>query len=144
MRSIWRRPARITRTALRKDATFTYNATDNYSGVCTWTTGEGTKGEKTHDISHNTSTVVNSSVAYEARKNSQGAQGPITGFNLNGFSGIVTTSGQDAPVVDQPCMGNEGHDGVWSSVTPTGSTGGLFVNWGTSSYPLPNTVITVA
>ena len=95
-----------------------------YSAVCTFTTGEGTRGERIHNISHNRSTAVLSSIASEARKTGQ-----WTGYNLNGF-GAVTTSGDPVPVEGGACMGNEGHDGVWTSVTELGSTGtGLFVTY---------------
>ena len=95
-----------------------------YSAVCTFTTGEGTRGERIHNVTHNRSTAVLSSIASEARKTGQ-----WTGYNLNGF-GAVTTSGDPVPVEGAPCMGNEGHDGVWTSVTELGSTGtGLFVTY---------------
>jgi hypothetical protein len=117
---------------LQKNAsgvTFSYNATDSYEAVCTFTTGEGTKGEKTHNVDHKRSTVVASTIAYDPRVRNQ-----ITGFNLNGFG--VTTSTGAVPVVDGPCMGNEGHDGTWSSVTLVGSSGGLYVNYGGASVLL--------
>lgn len=124
--------------SLQKNAsgvTFTYDATDNYEGVCTFTTGEGTRGEKIHNVEHKQTASVNSSVAYDARTMKQ-----ITGFNLTGF-GSVSGSGQDVPVVGGPCMGNEGHDGVWTSVTLISSAGGLSVNFGGVSLPLPNTPV---
>jgi hypothetical protein len=111
--------------------TFSYNATDTYDAVCTFTTGEGTRGERTHNIDHTKSTVVNSTVASQLRKNNQL---DITGFNLTG-KGATTTQGT-VPVVGEACPGNLGTDGTWTSVTPTGSTGGLFVNYGGVSVPL--------
>ncbi len=107
--------------------TFTYNSTDTYEAVCTWVTGEGTRGEKTHNVTFNKSTVVTSTIAYGMRTNSQGK---VTGFNLNGL-GTVTTDGV-VPEVGGACLG-EGANGTYSSVTPTGSTGGLYVNFETSS-----------
>ena len=112
--------------------TFAYNKTTSYSAVCTFTTGEGTRGEQTHNVDHNTSTVVLSGIAYDARKNSSGKDGSITGFFLTGL-GSTTSNGGDAPVVGSPCMGNDGHDGLWSSVTETGSSGGLYANYGGNS-----------
>jgi hypothetical protein len=103
-----------------KGVTFSYKATDNYEAVCTWTTGEGTRGEKTHNISHTTTTAVNSAVDNDPRQVK--GQKQFTGFNLKGFG--ATTEEGIVPVVDAPCMGNEGHEGVWSSVTPTDSTPG--------------------
>lgn len=100
---------------------FTYDATDSYAAVCTWITGEGTKGEKTHNVSHATSTSVASLVAYDARVKSQ-----ITGFTLKGFDTTTTTG--EVPVVGGACPGNSGTDGTWTSVTQTGSTGGLYAH----------------
>lgn len=105
--------------------TFSYDTKDTYAATCTWTTGEGTRGERTHNVNHNRSTAVNSSIAYEARKNSQGK---ITGFNLNGF-GSETSDGA-APVVGEACPGNPGTDGLWTAVSLDSSTGGLFVHYG--------------
>jgi hypothetical protein len=102
-----------------------------YSAVCEWTTGEGTRGERTHQVSHtkNVASVVKSSVAYDTRKN---VHGKVTGFNLLGFSGapIITESGDDIPVVGAPCPGNPGTDGVWTQVTLLSSTGtgGLYAS----------------
>lgn len=120
-------------SALQKNAagiSFSYDAEDTYSGVCTWTTGEGTKGEKTHNVSHKRKTSVASNVAYDPRVKNQ-----ITGFNLTGF-GATTTSGE-VPVVGEACMGNPGHDGVWTSVTPISSSGGLYVTYSGTSHLLP-------
>jgi hypothetical protein len=109
--------------------TFSYNVTDSYTATCTWVTGEGTRGERTHNVDHTTMTRVNGIVAYEARTRNQ-----ITGFNLTGF-GEMTSVGT-VPVVGGPCPGNAGNDGVWSSVTANGSTGGLYVNYGGTSVRL--------
>jgi hypothetical protein len=118
--------------------TFSYNATDTYSAVCTWITGEGTRGEQTHDVTHSTSTVVNSAVVYEARKNKQL---DITGFNLTGLG--ATTETGTVPVVGGPCPGNAGTDGTWTSVTLASSTGGLYVNYGGTSVAMPNTPVVI-
>jgi hypothetical protein len=103
---------------------FHMQSSASYEAVCTFTTGEGTRGERVHNVTHNRSTSVLSSIASDPRKTGQ-----WTGYNLNGF-GATTTSGDPVPVVDGPCMGNNGHDGVWSSVTELGSSGtGLFVSY---------------
>jgi hypothetical protein len=104
------------------------SSTSSYSAVCEFTTGEGTRGQRTHEVTHRQDVVaaVNSAVAYEARKNSQGK---VTGFNLTGFGATTTTSSGSVPVVGGPCPGNEGHDGVWTSVTllsASSTGGGLF------------------
>ena len=103
--------------------TFTYESEENYSAVCSWVTGENTRGEKTHNVAHKKSTTVNSAVAFDARVRNQ-----ITGFNLTGFG--VTTSTGSTPVVGEACPGNQGHDGTWSSIEQTGYSGGLYVNHG--------------
>ena len=103
---------------------FHMQSSADYEAVCTFTTGEGTRGERVHNVRHNRSTAVLSNIASDPRKTGQ-----WTGYNLNGF-GAVTTSGDPVPVVGEACMGNSGHDGVWSSVTELGSTGGgLFVSY---------------
>jgi hypothetical protein len=103
---------------------FHSQSSTSYEAVCTWTTGENTRGERVHNVTHNRSTAVLSNIASDPRKTGQ-----WTGYNLNGF-GAVTTSGDPVPVEGGACMGNEGHQGVWSSVTELGSTGtGLFVSY---------------
>lgn len=114
---------------LQKNAsgvTFSFNTTDTYDATCTWTTGEGTRGQRTHNVDHTRTTAVSGVVAYDARVRNQ-----ITGFNLTGF-GATTTTGA-VPVVGGPCPGNAGTDGVWTEVVLTGSTGGLYFNYGGAS-----------
>jgi hypothetical protein len=111
--------------------TFSYNATENYEAVCTFVTGEGTRGEQTHNVSRERSTTVDSAVAYDPRVKNQ-----ITGFNLKGFGD--TTSSGDVPVVGGACPGGP-NGGTWTSVTLVSSTGGLYVNFGGTSIALPNT-----
>jgi hypothetical protein len=113
---------------------FYYHSTSTslYSAVCTWTTGEGKKGEQTHNVAHNKEVVnvVSSSVACELRKN--GNDSKVTGFNLMGCTAQSSTVETNvAPVVGGPCMGNEGHGGLWTSVTCISSTstpGGLYAS----------------
>jgi hypothetical protein len=113
--------------AAQRNATavsFHMQSSASYEAVCTFTTGEGTRGERTHNVEHKRSTAVLSTIASDPRKTGQ-----WTGYNLNGF-GAVTTTGGPVPEVGGACMGNAGHDGVWSSVTELGSTGnGLFVTY---------------
>lgn len=109
--------------------TFKYEFTETYEAVCTWTTGEGKKGEKTHNVSHTTSSSVASTLDYEPRTKNQ-----ISGFSLNGIKATIEFG--TVPEVGQGCMGNEGHDGVWTSVSKATSTGGLFVTYGGNSAPL--------
>jgi hypothetical protein len=110
--------------------TFTYNVSASYDAVCTWVTGEGTRGEKTHNVTHKTSSSVISGVQYDARAHKQ-----VDGFILRGF-GATIDSGDPVPVVGGACQG-EGAGGTWSSVTPTGTSGGgLYVNYGGNSVLL--------
>ena len=107
--------------------TFTYGFTATYQAVCTFTTGEGTRGQKTHNVPHSEEMSVSSNVAVALRRNPQSM---VTGFNLTGF-GDTFSEGGELPVVGAPCPGNPGHDGVWTSVTQLpGGEGGLYVNYG--------------
>jgi hypothetical protein len=107
--------------------TFTYGYTGIYQAVCTFTTGEGTRGEKTHNVPHSEEVDVSSAVIVSLRRN---PQSKVTGFDLTGYGDGFSESG-DVPVVGGPCPGNPGHEGVWTSVTLLpGSEGGLFVNYG--------------
>lgn len=113
--------------------TFTYGYSAVYQAVCTFTTGEGTRGEKTHNVPHSEEMSVASSVDVALRKN---RQGDVTGFNLTGLGGAFTESG-DVPVVGGPCPGNPGHDGVWTSVEILpGAEGGLYASYGTQKVLL--------
>jgi hypothetical protein len=107
-----------------KDVTFTYNATENYEVVCTFVTGEGTKGEKTHNVLREKSTIVDSTVAYDPRVKNQ-----ITGFNL---TGLGTTTGDPAPMVGDACSGGS-DGGTLTSVNLVSSSGGLYANYGGTS-----------
>lgn len=100
---------------------FTYESEATYEAECTWTTGEGKKGQKTHTVSQKKKTSLESAVVYEARAKNQ-----INGFKLTGF-GATTTTGT-VPTVGGECLG-DGADGTYISVTEVGSeSGGLYVN----------------
>jgi hypothetical protein len=104
--------------------TFSYDATENYEAVCTFITGEGTRGEKTHNVARERSSQVNSVIEYEKRTN---PNSKITGFRLTGL-GTTTESGE-VPVVGGTCPGGGPEDGTWTSVTLVSSSGGLFVHF---------------
>jgi hypothetical protein len=112
--------------------TFGFDSSDVYEGVCVWTTGEGTRGEKTHSITRKKHVDVYGSVAYDARMRNQ-----ITGFILKGYAGDPVVSG-NVPTVGGVCPGN-GTDGAWESVTLVSSSGGLITSYGGVTIPLPNT-----
>jgi hypothetical protein len=113
--------------ALQKNASgvsFSYQIRQDYVAVCTWTTGEGTNGEKEHNVSHTRKFSVMASISYDARVRNQ-----ITGFILKGIG--TETSVGTRPVEGGPCPGNQGTDGVWTSVTAVGTgTDGLYVGYG--------------
>lgn len=104
--------------------TFNYVATDTYTAVCTFITGEGTRGQRTHNVGHTSTTGISGIVAYDARARNQ-----ITGFNLTGLSSPAVEGGE-APVVGGACPGNAGTDGTWSTVDLTSSVTALNVNSG--------------
>lgn len=62
-----------------------------------WTTGESTRGDKTHRVTQNKSSSVNTLVAYDACSRNQ-----VTGWNLTGF-GIGTST--PVPVKGDACLG---------------------------------------
>jgi hypothetical protein len=117
---------------------FYYDAVDTYDVTCEWTTTTGGPNPQTivHDVTVPRHTSVSSTIAYESRKNSNGLNGPVTGFNLNGF-GSTTTHGT-VPVIGGSCPGASALATI-VDVQQTGSTGGLVVSFGGTSYPLPNT-----
>lgn len=103
---------------------FSYQVRQDYVAVCTWTTGEGTNGEHTHNVSHTFKYKLGASISYAPRVMNQ-----ITGFILKGI-GTETSIGT-VPVVGGPCPGNQGTGGTWSSVTTSGTgVDGLFVSYG--------------
>lgn len=109
---------------------FSYQVSQDYLAVCTWTTGAGTRGEKEHNVRHTEKYNANGAVNYDARTMSQ-----ITGFTLTGFG--ATTSVGSEPVVGEACPGSEGTDGVWTSVTLVGSgVDGLYVSYGGTEVKL--------
>jgi hypothetical protein len=123
--------------ALQQNAsgvTFTYENVTKYLVVCEWSTGPDDKTH--HTVSHKKKASIESSVAHLSRTNSNGKDGEITGFYLNGFSNL--TEDGDIPEVGDPCPGNEGNGKKVLTVEPVGeATGGLYVNHGTKSVLLP-------
>jgi hypothetical protein len=95
---------------------FTYVERATYAAVCTWTTGEGTRGEQTHNVTHTKAIGVDGAVSRNLRVHSQ-----VDGIVLDGYTSLEVDSGT-VPVVGGPCPGNNGTDGTWSSVAQTSST----------------------
>lgn len=107
--------------------TFSYNSQDNYDAECYWETTTGNGKIIVHDITVPKHVSINGTVTYDARVRNQ-----ITGFNLTGFGGVTVTG--TVPVVGSECPG--GNPGTITAVTLTGSTGGLYVNYGPTSVLL--------
>lgn len=105
--------------------TFTYQSSERFEYTCEWYTGP-THNRKRHEVDHKKTTSVHSTIAYDARKNSQGQ---ITGFNLVGLGG--TTSTGDVPEVDGDCPGTPGTGAVVIDVQSLGMNGdsGLYTNY---------------
>jgi hypothetical protein len=104
---------------------FSYEAIESYAYVCSWTTGEGTRGEQTHTLNRKTKSGVSGAVAYDARRANQ-----ITGFILTGWSGDTTVTGGDVPMVGDSCIG-QGTGATITSVSDEAITsGGLNVHYG--------------
>ncbi|MFC4802370.1 hypothetical protein ACFPA1_23980 [Neobacillus sp. GCM10023253] len=99
---------------------FTYKAEDTYAITVTWDTGEGTKGEQTHYVTHERTSSIDSNVSYDPRKANQ-----YTGFNLKGYEGILTEVG-DIPTIGEEFPGKSGH--IVTNVEKVSTTGTLYVN----------------
>ena len=110
------------------DVRFSYSATTIYVATCSWVTGEGTRGEKTHYVPFTVSADVNRLITYDARVRNQ-----ITGFTLTGFG--ATSSVGAPPEVGGSCLG-EGADGTWSAVAMESETEALYVIYGASRQVL--------
>lgn len=80
---------------------WTYEISETYEITVEWTTGEGTRGEKTHVVTHERTVNVNSAVTYQARQQNQ-----VTGFYLT--IGDTPTTG-NIPEVGDTFPGNSGH-----------------------------------
>lgn len=102
-----------------ENLTFNYVTKTTYEVTVTWTTGEGTRGEKTHTVDHERSSSINSSIGYDSRTKKQ-----VTGFILNGFTEPGTTG--KIPKVGDEFPGNSGH--IVTDIKVVSTTGGLYVN----------------
>jgi hypothetical protein len=59
---------------------FSYAVSEDYTAVCEFVTGEGTKGEQTHAVPRTKTADVTATVAGDPRKTS--GQNQFTGYNL--------------------------------------------------------------
>jgi hypothetical protein len=116
--------------------TFVYESSATFEVVCEF----DTPGNH-HVITQTRSTSVSATVGSQARKNSQGKDGPMTGWYLTGF-GATTTEGASVPSVGDGCPGNSGLGAV-TSVEQTGAgEGGLYAVWNGERRLLTLTVVT--
>jgi hypothetical protein len=116
---------------------FVYQATGTYEVTCEFDTPSG----KHHVLVKKDTTSLNSVVGSDSRNNSNGKQGPMTGWYLTGF-GTTTSTGDAVPAVGDGCPGNSGLGAV-TSVVQTGATeGGLYAVWSGQYKLLSVTVAT--
>lgn len=117
--------------------TFTYVRSASYTIQCEWETTTGGKNAKVveHSVTHTRSADVTSAVVTELKANKAGQ---VTGFTLCGFDNVSNAG--EVPVVggSAACPGEQGTGAVGTviSVTPMGTSGGLFVNYGSTSVLL--------
>lgn len=111
--------------AVHQGVTFEYDETTTYEWVCEWTTGEGTRGEKTHTKAHTRTTGLQGVVGSDSRKTGQ-----WTGWHLIGFTSGGSGEGDFQPTCDGNPEGG-GKSGekvvVEGSVIATPNGGGLYV-----------------
>jgi hypothetical protein len=121
--------------------TFEYEQSTNYSWVCEWTTGEGTRGEQTHTKDMSETFSVGGVIGNTDRKTGQ-----WTGWFLNGYtSGGPGNSGEG---FTPDCNGNSTGNGasgektvVEGSLTSTVTGGGLYANFNGDRRPLTITPV---
>jgi hypothetical protein len=103
--------------------TFVYEATATYSVTCEFDNPGGH-----HVINNPRHTAVDATVSGEARNNSKGKAGPMTGWYLTGF-GTTTTDGQDVQEVGDGCPGNSGQGAITAVEQTSVGEGGLYAVW---------------
>jgi hypothetical protein len=116
---------------LQKDidlVTFNFSDHVEISWTCSWVTGAGTRGEKTHVQDVDRSGSLMASFTDPSRKNGNESQG--TGWVLNGsvhVTGSLNSIGSVIPVEGQTCQGDSlnGTAGTVSNVSVTETGGAL-------------------
>jgi len=117
--------------------TFVYDTTATYAVTCEF----DTPGSNHHVITQEKSTGVTATLTSDARNNSSGKDGPMTGWHLTGF-GTTTTDGQALPAVGDGCPGNSGLGAVTSVEQEGAGDGGLYAVWSGQRRLLTLTVAT--
>lgn len=90
---------------------FTVESQGRYEYDCEWVTGEGTRGQRTHEVTHKRTSAVSSGLEHDLRTNGSRKNVQVTGFTLTGFSS-TTVSGAELPAVGAPCLGQGAHGTV--------------------------------
>ena len=107
--------------------TFVYDSTATYRVTCAFSTPGAHSTD--HEIHFTKATDINATVGSTARKNSQGKDGPMTGWYLTGY-GTTTTDDGNVPAVGDGCPGNSGLGAVTAvEQTGAGADGGLYAVW---------------
>jgi hypothetical protein len=119
--------------------TFVMDSAATYDVTCEF----DTPGGNHHVITQNKSTSVNAVVGSDARNNSSGKDGSMTGWFLTGY-GSTTTQGDAVPAVGDPCPGNSGLGAVTSVEQTSTAGGGLYAVWSGQRRLLTLTVATTA
>ena len=124
--------------------TFTVESTDTYAATCSWVTGAGTRGERTHNVDIPRHTALKSAIQGDPRQTS--GQKQFTGFNLKGFDPEHSTTTGTVPVVGDACIGEDSdgiaQNGTWTAVTLLSSTAGvLSVTYNGVTVVLPITPV---
>ncbi|WP_316572117.1 hypothetical protein [Neobacillus sp. YIM B06451] len=105
---------------IAKELEFTYAEETVYAVEVYWTTGEGTRGEKTHYVTHKKTQSIKADIDYMARNQKQ-----VNGFILKEMK-ITDIENPEIPAVGDVYPGNSGH--IVTSVEEVSTTGGLYVN----------------
>jgi hypothetical protein len=115
---------------LHAGITFSYEAHVNHAAVCTFPVAKGVASET---FFHVTSSGVNVDSNSDLHKTTK----QVTRFNLIGLGDTTFQSGS-LPEISSRCRSSNGARGFWTSVgrAATGSTGGLFANYGTTKVQI--------
>ena len=119
---------------------FSVESQGRYEYDCEWVTGEGTRGQRTHQVTHKRTSLVSSALDYETRTNQSKKNVQVTGFVLTGFSS-ASEPGTALPVVGGPCLG-QGANGTVTDVRvlDAGAGGQLLAHYpGLTSIVLQDT-----
>ena len=120
---------------------FTVESQGRYEYDCEWVTGEGTRGQRTHEVTHKRTSLVSSGLEFETRTNKSRTNVQVTGFVLTGFSSSTESGTAALPAVGGPCLGEGAHGTVTDvRVLDAGAGGQLLAHYpGLTSIVLQDT-----